>query len=502
MGRDKQKSEKRLSELGLEVLERYGIWSQTDPIILGLSCDSKKVEHGFIFFAISGLHEHGAKYACDAVKRGAILIVTDLIGVKFLKEKSISLATVIVQNPRKSLSVCSARIFYKQPMNQVAITGTNGKTSVSVFVRQIWEELGLKAVNIGTLGVQGAVEKTLIHTTPEPITLHKTLTELVEFGVQHASLEASSHGLEQWRLDGVVLQAAAFTNLSRDHLDYHHNQKKYLEAKCLLFDRVLPIGKIVVLNFDDPNIEPILAICDRRHHQVIKVGYKSGADIQICDQRFYPDGQIITFSYLGNSRTIKLSLIGDFQAMNILMAATLVIALGAEPNKVFDSLPNLHSVPGRMYLVDSPDRDVNVYVDYAHTPDALSKSLKALRLHTIGNLIVVFGAGGDRDSGKRSLMGQVAEELADKAIVTDDNPRTESAANIRRDIIKFCPSAVEIPDRAEAILVSIKNLEKGDVLLIAGKGHESGQIIGEDIYPFSDVEMASLSLSLRSRESI
>jgi len=499
---DGRNIEKRLAELEMSKNKRVGTWPERNPIIRGVASNSKEIRDDYIFFAINGCRGHGANFTPDAIRRGANLVVTDYDGHKILTKKKINVPTILAENPRKTLATYSTKWYERQPQNQIAITGTNGKTSVCHFVRQIWELLGFKAANIGTLGVQGAIEMKLSNTTPEPVILHKILRYLVDSEVQNVSMEASSHGLSQFRLDGVNLKAAAFTNLTRDHLDYHKDEDDYFRAKCDLFERILPKGRVVVVNIDDPYADLIKVVSRRRDHRLITVGYKEGADIRIYDQRFYPGGQSISFSYMGLFKTIDLTLIGDFQATNILMAAALVIALGGKKNRVLDSLERLQSVPGRMHLVEHKEVNANVFVDYAHTPDALAKALKALRLHTTGNLTVVFGAGGDRDIGKRSLMGAAAHELADKVIVTDDNPRKESPFEIRKGILKECPNAEEIPDRAVAILTAIKALRKGDVLLIAGKGHETGQIIGDDILPFNDIEVASMSISLLNGKNI
>ena len=485
-----------LSNLEVDNFERLGVWKEIDPIINGISSNSKAIKPNYIFFAVDGFSNHGANFVLEAIDRGAILIVTDRSGVDILKHNSINAPTMVVKNPRQKLAQYAARMNPGQPKTQVAVTGTNGKTSVCHFVRQLWELLGYNAASIGTLGVQGQINIPLHHTTPDPITLHKILEELDQKQVEYVSMEASSHGLDQFRLDGVSLTAAAYTNLSRDHLDYHFDEDEYLVSKCMLFDRVLKEKKIVVLNVDDPYAQVIKLVSENRGHKVIKVGRDKTSDLRICDQRFHHNGQVVQFSFLDSLRTVELSLIGAFQASNALIAASLVIASGASARQVFDNLHELKAVPGRMELVGIKKQLANIYIDYAHTPDALLSALKALKLHTIGKLILVFGAGGDRDSGKRPLMGKVANEYADKVFVTDDNPRNESAQKIRSEILIECSNANEIPDRATAILTAIDEMCQGDVLLIAGKGHETGQIVGDDVLPFNDAEFVSMSLSL------
>jgi UDP-N-acetylmuramoyl-L-alanyl-D-glutamate--2,6-diaminopimelate ligase len=377
----------------------------------------------------------------------------------------------------------------------VAITGTNGKTSVANFHRQILESLGRAAVNFGTVGVEGVVAAKLSHTTPEPITLHRLLAELAEQGVTHAAMEASSHGLEQRRLDGVELEAAAFTNLSRDHLDYHHTFGDYFAAKAGLFERVLPVGATAVLNMDDSFGATLRLVAEGRGHNVVTLGARPECDLCILNCRYDADGQDVRFSWKGQVYTSRLGLIGGFQASNVLMAAVLAIVIGEDPEAVFAVLPSLQTVRGRMQLAATRENGSKVFVDFAHTPEALETALQALRPHVLGRLIVVFGAGGDRDNGQRPLMGKAAAANADVVFVTDDNPRTETAATIRTEVLAGCPEASEVGDRAEAILRAVDALQPGDTLLIAGKGHESGQIIGTDVFEFDDAEQASIAVA-------
>jgi len=385
--------------------------------------------------------------------------------------------------------------FGGQPEVMIAVTGTNGKTSVATFTRQIWEHLGLKAVNFGTTGVEGSVAAPLSHTTPEPLTLHRLLKNLKDQGVSHAAMEASSHGLEQRRLDAVTLSAAGFTNFTQDHLDYHDGFEAYFNAKAGLFSRVLPQGATTVLNIDDPVAPRLVEIAKSRQIAVLSVGAADFADLRLLGQRFDATGQDVRFSYGGEVHLVRLNLVGGFQASNALLAAGLAIASGAEAGDVFKALPHLTTVTGRMQLAATRANGAAVYVDYAHTPDALATALKAMRPHVMGRLIVVFGAGGDRDKGKRPLMGAAARENADVLIVTDDNPRSEEPGAIRAAIMEACPEASEIGDRATAILTGVDALGPGDALLIAGKGHETGQIVGDDLLEFNDSEQASVAVA-------
>lgn len=375
------------------------------------------------------------------------------------------------------------------------MTGTNGKTSVASFTRQIWMAMGLDAVNLGTTGVEGAWTTPLHHTTPEPITLHRVLAEASQAGITHVAMEASSHGLDQFRLDGVTLAAAGFSNFTQDHLDYHADFEEYFEAKAGLFDRVLPEDGVAVINSDDPKGAAMRAVAERRGQDVLTVGRAADAALRITGQRFDATGQELRFTWNGAARQVRLGLIGGFQADNVLLAAGLAIGAGADPRDVFDVLPMLDTVRGRMQLAATRNNGAAVFVDYAHTPAALETALQALRPHVMGRLIVVYGAGGDRDKGKRPLMGTAARDHADVRYVTDDNPRSEEPAAIRREILKSDDQAIEVADRAEAILRGVDALEPGDALLIAGKGHETGQTIGDTVYPFDDAEQASLAVA-------
>ncbi len=478
---------KTIDSLGLE----YRLVGELPAEITGISVDSRQTKLGHLFAAMPGSNVHGAEFVKFAVRMGAGAVLTDAAGYEITQtEGGYDVPFLISDDPRMALSKAAAAWFGEQPEMMVAITGTNGKTSVANFTRQIWEELGLAAVNFGTVGVEGAVSAPLSHTTPEPLTLHALLADLAAQGVTHAAMEASSHGLEQRRLDGVRLTAAGFTNLSRDHLDYHDGFEDYFNAKAGLFRRVLPDGATAVINIDDERGAGLAQELDK----VLTVGH-GDADICIKDTRYRADGLDVLVSYGGETHMVPLDLIGGFQADNVMLAAGLVIACGADAASVFDVLPKLQTVRGRMELVATRGNGAMVFVDFAHTPDALETALQAMRPHVMGRLLVVFGAGGDRDQGKRPLMGEAAVKYADVVYVTDDNPRTESPTEIRAAIMAACPNANEIGDRAEAILTAIDALQPGDALLIAGKGHETGQIVGTDVLEFNDAEQASIAVA-------
>ncbi len=479
-----------LSSLGLTA--RAG----ANPMIAGIAVDSREVREGTLFAAMPGSRVHGAEFIQYALRMGAAAVLTDAAGAKLAAEElaGSNAPLVVSDSPREALARTAALWFGGQPATMIAVTGTNGKTSVSTFVRQIWVEMGLPAVNLGTTGVEGAWAAPLAHTTPEPITLHRTLAEAAQNGITHAAMEASSHGLDQRRLDGVTLKAAGFTNFTQDHLDYHETFEAYFAAKAALFARVLPEDGTAVVNIDDEKGVDIAAIARARGCEVITVG-RDGGDLHLQGQRFDATGQDLRFTWRGKTYQKRLNLIGGFQGDNVLLAAGLVIACGADPQEVFDTLPHLTTVRGRMQLAATRDNGAAVFVDYAHTPDAVATALAAMRPHVMGRLIAIIGAGGDRDRAKRPLMGQAATENADMVIVTDDNPRSEDPASIRAAVLDGAPDAMEVGDRAEAILRGVDALEPGDALLIAGKGHETGQTVGDDVLPFDDVEQASVAVA-------
>jgi UDP-N-acetylmuramoyl-L-alanyl-D-glutamate--2,6-diaminopimelate ligase len=475
---------------------RGGDWGGELPELTGLSVDSRETRPGHLFAALPGTRAHGAAFVSDALAAGAAAILTDLEGLALAEaDGPLGVPVILNDQPRRALAIAASRWFADQPEVMVAVTGTNGKTSVASFTRQIWEALGETAVNFGTVGVEGAVSARTLHTTPEPIALHRLLAELADKGVTHAAMEASSHGLDQFRLDGVHLAAAGFTNITRDHLDYHPDFESYFQAKLGLFQRVLPKRATAVVNLDDPHGPRVRRIAKARGQRVLTVGGAEGCDLRLAGQRFDADGQELLFAWGGKTHKVRLDLIGGFQAANALVAAGLAIGSGSDPAAVIGTLPALRTVRGRMQRAARRQNGALVFVDYAHTPDALATALKALRPHVMGRLVVVFGAGGDRDRGKRPLMGAAASAAADLVYVTDDNPRTENPATIRAAVREGAPEAIEVGDRAEAILTAIDGLEPGDALLIAGKGHETGQVVGHDVFPFDDAEQASVAVA-------
>lgn len=488
---DADQATRSLAELGLHAQ------GGREARITGLSVDSRSARAGHLFAALPGSTAHGAGFVPAALQKGAAAILTDREGAQIAHDAiaAAGLPVVIAEDPRQALSYAAALWFGAQPETVVAVTGTNGKTSVSTFARQIWTLLGRQASNLGTTGVEGAYEAPLAHTTPDPITLHRHLAAMAKAGVTHLAMEASSHGLDQKRLDGVRLAAAGFTSFSQDHLDYHHDFETYFAAKSGLFDRVLGEDGIVVANLDDAGGARVAAEAIARGQEVIGIGRAGDAALRIEGQRYDSTGQDLRFSWQGRPRQTHMDLIGGFQASNVLVAAGLVIAAGEDPDEVFACLPKLTTVRGRMQLVATRANGATVFVDYAHTPDAIATACRALRPHVLGRLVIVFGAGGDRDRAKRVLMGRAAAECADEVIVTDDNPRSEVPASIRAMVLEGCPEAAEIGDRAEAILRGVDALGPGDALLIAGKGHETGQTIGDSVYPFDDAEQASVAVA-------
>ena len=465
-----------------------GAGGTEDLEIRGLAADSREVEDGYLFVALEGQKACGADYISDALRHGAVAVLAppgtalppDQSPVQFLTDV----------NPRRRLALMAARFYPEQPRTIAAVTGTNGKTSVCVFTRQIWSHAGHNAASLGSLGITAAgYSSPLRHTTPDPVALHRALSELVDHGVDHLAMEASSHGLDQCRLDGVRLSAAAFTNLSRDHFDYHADAASYLAAKQRLFNTVMAEGGVAVLPADVPEFDTLAEICRRRGHGLVTYGERD-ADIRLCATRPLETGQQFTLALEGTRHEVESGLAGRFQAFNLLAALGLAIATGVPSATALDALPALRGAPGRLQLVARCPNGAPVFVDYAHTPDALATVLRALRPHAKGRLVVLFGCGGDRDTGKRPLMGAAAAELADSIIVTDDNPRTEAPAPIRAAILEACPDALEIAERGEAIREAIAGLGAGDVALLAGKGHETGQIVGNEIIPFDDAEVA------------
>jgi UDP-N-acetylmuramoyl-L-alanyl-D-glutamate--2,6-diaminopimelate ligase len=450
--------------------------------VVGLTADSREVKPGFVFAALPGTVVDGAKYIGQAFASGAIAAIA---GKGAYAGPGLVIAAA---NPRKVFAGMAARFFGAQPDTIVAVTGTNGKTSVAAFVRQIWQSMGFRAASIGTVGVVGPTGAAyLAHTTPDPVEMHGILARLAEDHVQHLALEASSHGLAQYRLDGVRIAAAGFTNLSRDHLDYHNTLEDYFDAKMRLFEELVPVGAPAVINVDTPFGADVVKRAKLRGLKVFSVG-RQGSDLKLLSARRDGMGQQLVLQTVNRQHSVYLPLVGEFQTSNALVAAGLVLVTGGEEALTMHALESLHGAKGRLDLVGRSMTGAAIFVDYAHTPDALENAISALRPYTDGKLTVVFGCGGDRDRGKRPQMGAIAARLADRVIVTDDNPRSENAKTIRAEILAACPGAQDIGDRALAIRMAVDGLDAGDVLLVAGKGHEEGQTIGKIVVPFSDHE--------------
>ncbi len=452
-----------------------------------MAFDSRKTAPGDVFFALAGAKDDGLNHVAEALARGAATVVAERW------TETSNAAFVKVADARASLARAAARFYPRQPETIVAVTGTSGKTSVAAFVRQIWQALGRESASIGTLGLVSrplTVYGSL--TTPDPVALHELLERLAASGVTHLAMEASSHGLDQKRLDGVRLAAGAFTNLTRDHMDYHATVEDYLAAKLRLFNDLLPDGAPAVIDADSAIAPRVIAAARMRGLKVLTVG-RNGEAIRLLSAERDRFSSILDLEFGGRRRRLRFPLPGDFQISNALVAAGLCIASGSEADAVFHALQGLHGAPGRLERVGEI-RGAAVFVDYAHKPDALEKALAALRPFVRGRLVVVFGCGGDRDPGKRPIMGAIAARLADAAIVTDDNPRSEDPAAIRAEILAAAPSALEIGDRRAAIQAGIAMLADGDALMIAGKGHETGQIVGARTLPFSDADEARAAL--------
>jgi UDP-N-acetylmuramoyl-L-alanyl-D-glutamate--2,6-diaminopimelate ligase len=452
--------------------------------IEGVVSDSRAVKPGFLFVAVPGTKADGLAFLPQALAAGAAAVMAERAPA--LPE---TVALALVSNVRRALALVAARFYPRQPATIAAITGTSGKTSVAAFTRQIWSKLGHAAASVGTIGVvspAGAVYGSL--TTPDPIELHRTLDRLAGSGVTHLAIEASSHGLDQHRLDGLRIDVGAFTNITRDHLDYHQTLDAYLRAKLILFERLVRISGTAVIDVDHEHSDAVVAAARARRLDLFTVG-RRGDGIKLLDTQIVGFAQLMRVVHAKREFRVRLPLVGDFQVENALVAAGIVIATGGDPASVFDALTGLEGAKGRLELVGDKN-GAPVFVDYAHKPDALAKALDALRPYAKRQLVVVLGAGGDRDQGKRPLMGAIAAEKADRVIVTDDNPRSEDPAAIRAAIRAAAPGALEIGDRRAAIGHAIAELTPDDVLLIAGKGHETGQIVGNKVLPFSDQDAA------------
>ncbi|ESX17142.1 MULTISPECIES: UDP-N-acetylmuramoyl-L-alanyl-D-glutamate--2,6-diaminopimelate ligase [unclassified Mesorhizobium] len=468
--------------------------SSRDVEVTGISSDSRTVKTGVVFFALAGSKADGSAYAADAAKRGAAAVVVGNASAV----SGLSVPVLSVDDPRLALALSAARFFGSQPETMVAVTGTAGKTSVAAFIRQIWEQAGFAAASIGTTGVVAPGRNDYGSlTTPDPVALHQLLKELAEAGVTHASMEASSHGLDQRRLDGVKLAAGGFTNLGRDHMDYHPTVEEYHRAKLRLFDTLLPKGAPAVIFADDPWSAPTIQAAQAAGLKVLTVG-RHGDFLRLKRVEHERHRQRAEVEADGVLYEIDLPLAGDFQIANALVSAGLAISTGTPVAKALMALEKLQGAPGRLDLVGATANGAPVYVDYAHKPDALENVLAAVRPFTTGRVIVVFGCGGDRDRGKRPIMGEIATRLADVVIVTDDNPRLEVPETIRAAILAAAPRAIEIGDRRKAIHEAVAMLKAGDTLIVAGKGHEEGQTIGAETFPFSDHEEVRSALRERA----
>jgi UDP-N-acetylmuramoyl-L-alanyl-D-glutamate--2,6-diaminopimelate ligase len=471
----------RLKDLcrGLEINIPDG---QENNNIRGITIDSRKVQPGYMFIAISGNDTDGIKFVRDAQNNGAVAIVSSVQNDKSL---------LYTPDTRKIAGVLAARFYAGQPKNIVAITGTNGKTSTAHFCRNLWLNLGKKAASIGTLGIIKNNDAPLDFglTTPDPILLHENLRRMEVEDIEYVAMEASSHGLEQGRLEGVQFKAGAFLNITRDHLDYHKTMEAYLAAKLLLVTRYLKKGSTIVVNADIPEFSIIKESAEKLEIK-IKTFSNSVGDLALLKQQPLPNGQILHIKWDDREYVVELPLLGAYQAENIMAAMLLVQATGFDKDNIINAVKNITPVPGRMDVAATTKSGCPIIVDYAHTPDALEKLLQSVRPHVEGSLHIVFGCGGDRDAGKRPIMGGIADRLADFVYVTDDNPRTENAGLIRSQIMESCQNAKNIGNRAEAIKTAISSLEKGDLLVIAGKGHETYQIYGKEKLPFNDAEEA------------
>jgi UDP-N-acetylmuramoyl-L-alanyl-D-glutamate--2,6-diaminopimelate ligase len=458
-----------------------------DPQIEGVTADSRKVRPGYLFAALPGAKVDGRSFAPRAVEQGAVAVLAGR-EIEGLTQK-----TVIAADPRRAYALAAAAFWGAQPATCVAVTGTNGKTSVAAFCRQMFAHAGFKAASMGTLGVRvsapGLGDEQITPpglTTPDAADVAELLARVAQGGVTHLALEASSHGIDQRRLDGVKLTAAGFLNLTQDHLDYHGTMGVYRAAKLRLFETLLTRGRTAVLNADSDAYPAFAAEAVGAGQTIMSVG-EAGQGLQLVERVLLPDGQRLKVRFEGRIHEFRLPLAGAFQASNALVAAGLCIAAGLSVEQALAGLETIEGAPGRLQRVGQGPRGGEAYVDYAHTPDGLETVLEALRPHVRGKLIVVFGAGGDRDRGKRPLMGKIAAQLADVAIVTDDNPRSEVPAAIRAEILAGAAGAKEIGDRREAIRAGAALLEDGDILVVAGKGHEQGQTVGDVVHPFDDV---------------
>jgi UDP-N-acetylmuramoyl-L-alanyl-D-glutamate--2,6-diaminopimelate ligase len=469
---------------------------QPDAVVVtGLAVDSRAVKPGDLFFALAGSKTDGARFIDAAIAAGAVAVAGDHHSTGDRR-----VPFVVTPNPRRALALAAAKFYPRQPHTIAAVTGTSGKTSVAAFTRQIWQRLGHASASIGTIGLVSP-KRTVYGslTTPDPIALHRQLDQITGDGVTHLAFEASSHGLDQYRLDGVRIAAGGFTNLTRDHMDYHPDVAHYLAAKLRLFRDLVVAGGAAVISADHECSQQVIDAARERGLRIIAVGGNAdgaGEGIRLEAAAIEGFAQLLVLEHRGRRHLIKLPLVGEFQIENALVAAGLAIGTGSEPDAVFASLEHLEGAKGRLERVGEHN-GAPIFVDYAHKPDALAKALQALRPYAKRKLVVIFGAGGDRDAGKRPLMGAIAVENADHVIVTDDNPRSEQPEAIRAAILAAAKGAKDIGDRAEAIRTGIAGLQPGDALLIAGKGHETGQIVGDKTLPFSDHDAVAAALAAR-----
>ncbi|CAM8671729.1 UDP-N-acetylmuramoyl-L-alanyl-D-glutamate--2,6-diaminopimelate ligase [Sphingobium sp. AntQ-1] len=461
-----------------------GAGAGLDSSVTGFAIDNRKVAPGTVFGAFQGLRVNGEDYIADAVKAGAVAVVAR-------PEAKVDGAIHIAHaNPRRLLAQMAARYFAPFPDVTVAVTGTNGKTSTVELARQLWRMMGHKSASIGTLGVTTSVDQVSTGlTTPDIVTFLANMSGLRREGITHAAFEASSHGLDQYRTEGLPVMAGAFTNLSRDHLDYHGDMDRYFDAKMRLFDEVVSADGAAVVWADDGWSSKVIARATKRGLRVLSVGVQ-GQALRLVNRTPTQLGQALEIEADGKIYKVNLPLIGAYQAANALTAAGLIIATGGDLAKVLELLGRVQPVRGRLERAVISKAGAPVYVDYAHTPDGLKAAIEALRPHTRGKLITLFGAGGDRDAGKRPLMGKVAAELSDHVIVTDDNPRSEEPSAIRAAVLAGAPEAQEMGGRRAAIAAAIAMAGADDIVLLAGKGHEQGQIIGDRVLPFDDVTVA------------
>jgi UDP-N-acetylmuramoyl-L-alanyl-D-glutamate--2,6-diaminopimelate ligase len=464
-------------------------------VVTGLAVDSRAVKPGDLFFALAGHKTDGARFIDAAIASGAAAVAAD-----HAPQADPGVPFVVTPNPRRALALAAAKFYPRQPATIAAVTGTSGKTSVAAFTRQIWQRLGHTSASIGTIGLVSP-KRTVYGslTTPDPIALHRQLDEIAREGVTHLAFEASSHGLDQYRLDGVRVSAGGFTNLSRDHMDYHPDAAHYLAAKLRLFRDLVAAGAPAVISADHDCSQAVIDAARAKNLRILAVGGKgdgAGEGIRLIEAEIDGFAQKLVLEHRGRKHAVRLPLVGEFQIENALVSAGLAIGTGSEADQVFEALEHLQGAKGRLERVGERN-GAPIFVDYAHKPDALAKALQALRPYAKRKLVVVFGAGGDRDAGKRPLMGAIAAENADSVIVTDDNPRSENPDLIRSAILSTAKGAREIGDRAEAIRTAIAGLQRGDALLIAGKGHETGQIIGDRTLPFSDHDAVAAALAPR-----